>query len=156
MKSAYDILGITQDANEETVRSAYRRFSKVLHPDINKRPTATQEFKELKSAYETLIDPLMRSKHDYALAVVETKDAERDAVDDVLDTYSVVPKKKKKKKKKKQKEEQAVTQPQAQQQMYSPPLYVPPRYDQREGRGQGEFEGIPGGFEDFDNLGGIL
>lgn len=154
MRSAYDVLGLDQSASDDDVRGAYRRFSKVLHPDINKRKTATQEFKDLKTAYETLIDPSKRQEHNYALAVVETKDVEKDAVDDVLESYSLEPKRKKKKKKKKEKEVQVQVQPQA----YSPPPYIPPQQpvynDSRRGRGQ--FEGIPGGFEDFDNLGGIL
>lgn len=154
MKSAYDILGLDQHASEDDVRGAYLRYSKLLHPDVNKRKTATQEFKELKSAYEMLRDPLKRQEHDYALAVVETKGVEKDAVDDVLDSYGIEPKKKKKKKKKKQKQEEQ----QAQQQMYSPPPYTPPQQpvynDGRRGRGQ--FEGIPDGFDNFDTLGGIL
>ncbi len=156
MKSAYDILGISPDASDEEVKSAYRRFSKVLHPDINKRPTATQEFKELNNAYNTLIDPSERSKHDYALAVVETKDVEKDAVDSVLDNYSIdVPKKKKKKKKKKQKqaEEQALHQSQ---QVWVHPGYAPPRQTHNEGRGNGDFEHIPDGYDGHDDLGGIL
>ncbi len=156
MKSAYDILGISSNASEEEVKSAYRRFSKVLHPDVNKRPTATQEFKELNNAYNTLIDPSERSKHDYALAVVETKDVEKDAVDSVLDNYSIdVPKKKKKKKKKKQKEEQAVQQAQ---QQWTPPQYAPPKYPRHDdGRhGNGDFDHIPDGYDGHDDLGGIL
>ncbi len=154
MKSAYDILGIDQNASEEEVKNAYRRYSKVLHPDVNKRPTATQEFKELKSAYETLIDPAMRSKHDYAIAVVETKDVERDVIDSVIDNFSMQPKKKKKKKKKKQKMDQAMQQGQA----YMPPPYVPPQIPQSHynGRGQGQFEGIPDGYDNYDDLGGVL
>lgn len=156
MRSAYDILGISQSASEEDVKSAFRRYSKVLHPDVNKRATATTEFKELKSAYDTLIDPGLRSKHDYALAVIETKDVEKDVIDDVLETYSLSPKKKKKKKKKKQREAEVIAQ--QQQQAYQPPPYIPPRHPQYEGRGNGDFEGIPDGFDHlgFDNLGGIL
>ena len=154
MKSAYDILGVSPDASDDSIESAYRRFAKVLHPDINKRSTAATEFKELKRAYDTLIDRTERQKHDYALAVVETKNVERDSVDDVLDDYGISPKKKKKKKKKKQKSDQhSIPTPQT----YSPPPYVPPAYYQQpDGPGRGEFEGIPGGYDDFDNLGGIL
>lgn len=158
MRSAYDILGIPQSASEDDVKSAFRRRSKILHPDVNKSSTATQEFKQLKGAYDLLLDPLTRSNHDYALAVVETKDVEKDAIDDALEEYSMSPKKKKKKKKKKQREAEAAAEvvAQQQQQTYQPPPYIPPRHPQYEGRGNGEFEGIPGGFEDWDNLGGIL
>lgn len=155
MKSAYDVLGISPNASEEEVQRAFRSYSKILHPDVCKRATAQIEFKELKKAYDTLIDRTERQKHDYELAVVETKDVEKDAVDSVLDNYSIdVPKKKKKKKKSKQKSESR----HAQEQAYSPPPYVPPAVPAHHyGRmGNGQFEGIPGGFDEHDDLGGIL
>ncbi len=153
MKSAYDVLGISPSASEEDVRRAFRNYSKILHPDVCKRATAAVEFKELKKAYDTLIDRTERQRHDYALAVVETKDVEKDAIDSVLDSYGIdVPKKKKKKKKVKKKEDIA------QAHAYSPPPYVPPAVpaSHYHRRGDGQFEGIPDGFEDIDNLGGVL
>ncbi len=152
MKNAYEVLGIESDASDDTIRDAFRRFSKVLHPDLNKRPTAATEFKELKKAYDTLIDRSERDKHDYALAMVETKDVKKDVIEDVLDDYEIKPKKKKKKKKKKADQQQSY------QQAYSPPPYVPsqPQYEYDDRRGKGEFEGIPGGFDDCCDLGGIL
>ncbi len=156
MRSAYDILGLAAGASDDDISGAYRRYSKVLHPDVNKRKTAAVEFKELKSAYDTLRDPERRREHDYALAVIETRDVERDVVDDVLDEYSVEVKKKKKKKKKKQKSAQAESQ--AYPQNFSPPPYQPPpqQYRVHGGSGNGQFEGIPDGYENFDSIGGIL
>ncbi len=151
MKSAWDILGIAPNSDDDTISGAYRRMAKALHPDVNKRATATTEFKELQRAYDTLKDPFKRQEHNYALAKLETAGVEEDAVDAALRDYSIEPKKKKKKKKKKVQASQPQVQP-----YYQPP-YVPPQtqyYDQRTGRG--EFEGIPDGFAGHDNLGGIL
>ena len=159
MRSAYDILGVEPGASDEVVRSAYLRFAKVLHPDVNKRPTATKEFKELKSAYETLKDPSLRREHEYALARVQVADVEDDIVDSVLRDYSISKPRKKKKKKKKEKsaadmaqEEQARVQFQG----YQTPPYAPPKQAEHGGHGQGYWDAIPDGFENNDRLGGIL
>ena len=161
MRSAYDILGVERGASDEVVRAAYLRFAKVLHPDVCKRPTATKEFKELKEAYETLKDPGLRREHEYALAKVETAGVEDDIIDDVLRDYGIVKPKKKKKKKKRQKTDAEIAQEaqaRVQFQSYSPPPYAPPQqqtaYDHR--RGEGVWDHIPDGFENRDNLGGIL
>ncbi len=161
MKSAYDILGVEPGASEEVVRAAYLRFAKVLHPDINKRPTATQEFKELKHAYEILKDPGLRREHEYALARVATAGVEGDIIDSVMQDYSIAKPRKKKKKKKKQRSAADIAQEQQaamQFQSYAPPPYAPPQpqaaYDPRSG--QGVWDAIPDGFDNRDNLGGIL
>jgi|SRR6187402_1264090 len=156
MKSAYDTLKIKQGASEDEAKKAYWRLSKVLHPDVNKGSNAETEFKELNAAYQILIDPEKRRQHDYALAVVETKDVSPDYVDDVLREYGISAKKKKKKNKKKKREK-----PEREcfvNDDYTPPPYTPPPVQMQygEGRGNGQFEGIPSGFEDFDDLGGIL
>lgn len=156
MRSAYDVLGIAPTATDDQVKDAFRRFSKVLHPDVCKRATAPAEFKELKKAYDTLIDRTEREKHDYALAVVETKDVKREDIDDVLSSFE--PKKKKKKKKKKDKVQ--AQQQQSYQQPYQPQQQAYPQYTQQSyggyGNGNGEFEGIPDGFDNQCDLGGVL
>lgn len=162
MRSAYDILGVELGASEEVVRSAYLRFVKVLHPDVNKRPTATAEFKELKKAYEILKDPGLRREHEYALAKVETAGVADDIIDTVLQDYSIEkPRNKKKKKKKQERSAAEIAQEQRaamQFQGYAPPPYIPPQphvtHDNR--RGEGIWDAIPDGFENRDNLGGIL
>ena len=154
MKSAYEILGVPKTASADEIDGAFRRHSKALHPDVNKRPTAAQEFKELKCAYDALRDPTSRSNHDYNLAVVSTKFLERDTVDEILDSYSIaVPKKKKKKKKKKQSEAKTYQQPFVQPQPVQP---IPRHHYPNAGRGNGDFERIPGGYDSMDDLGGIL
>ncbi len=157
MKSAWDILGVAPGSDDEAISGAYRRMAKALHPDVNKRVTATTEFKEVQRAYETLKDPILREKHDYALAKVETAGVEDDAVDAVLNNYGIDMPRKKKKKKKKKSAVQSATQPQPQPQFYQPPpAYVPPsHYGQNDRFGRGEFDGIPSGYEDH-TLDGIL
>jgi len=52
-------------ANEEQIRRAFRYWAKKWHPDRNPGdPNAAERFRELHTAYETLIDPAMRGKYD--------------------------------------------------------------------------------------------
>jgi curved DNA-binding protein CbpA len=56
MKDHYAILGIASDAPSEEVRSAYRRKALQFHPDRNTAPEATDKFRDVQEAYETLSD----------------------------------------------------------------------------------------------------
>ncbi|KAI3380485.1 hypothetical protein SNEBB_005110 [Seison nebaliae] len=60
----YEVLGITTRANAQDVVQAYRRLAKKLHPDKNDAKDATERFKQIQKAYETLKDPLARRKYD--------------------------------------------------------------------------------------------
>ncbi|HET6990277.1 MAG TPA: J domain-containing protein [Bacteroidia bacterium] len=60
----YKLLEISPDADEKTIRKAWRLKTKEVHPDINPSPEAGSQFRELTSAMETLLDPIARLKHD--------------------------------------------------------------------------------------------
>ena len=57
MKEYYDILGITdiENATKETVRKAFLKKAKKVHPDHNQSNEAGEEFKKLYKAYETIM-----------------------------------------------------------------------------------------------------
>ncbi|MBA7485081.1 Chaperone protein DnaJ [subsurface metagenome] len=61
----YDILGIKHDASSEQIKDIYRRLSLIYHPDTGKHfgVDGEQRFKEIKEAYETLIDPDKRREY---------------------------------------------------------------------------------------------
>ena len=64
-KDYYDILGVSKDASEDEIKSAYRKLAKKYHPDLNKdNPDATAKFKEVNEAYEILGDAKKRSNYD--------------------------------------------------------------------------------------------
>lgn len=64
-KDYYKILGVPRDADEKTIKAAYRRLARKYHPDVNKGdPQAEEKFKEINEAYEVLKDPEKRAKYD--------------------------------------------------------------------------------------------
>lgn len=50
----YQILGVDRKATLDTIKKAYRRKAKELHPDVNKGPSAQEDFISLNEAYEYL------------------------------------------------------------------------------------------------------
>ncbi|MDR2338079.1 MAG: DnaJ domain-containing protein [Deltaproteobacteria bacterium] len=60
----YKILGISNTATTEEIRSAFRKLAKQYHPDINKTKNAEERFKLINEAYEVLSNPDRRSRYD--------------------------------------------------------------------------------------------
>lgn len=64
----YDVLGVGKDADKKEIKAAFRRLSKILHPDVCKLPDAEERFNLAQTAYKTLLDKDLRKKYDTALA----------------------------------------------------------------------------------------
>jgi molecular chaperone DnaJ len=64
MADYYDLLGVSRDADADSLKRAYRRLARQYHPDINKEPGAEDRFKEIGRAYEVLSDPQSRARYD--------------------------------------------------------------------------------------------
>lgn len=61
----YEILGVPRDADQDTIKKAYRRMAMQFHPDKNPGDKEAEEkFKAAASAYEVLGDPEKRAKYD--------------------------------------------------------------------------------------------
>jgi molecular chaperone DnaJ len=61
----YEVLGVDRGADEPTVKKAFRRLARELHPDVNAHdPEAEEKFKEAAEAYEVLSDPDRRQLYD--------------------------------------------------------------------------------------------
>ncbi|MFZ2446885.1 MAG: DnaJ domain-containing protein [Syntrophobacteraceae bacterium] len=61
----YKVLGVRVRAGQEEIRSAFRYLAMKWHPDRNPgNPKAAERFREVLTAYETLIDPKARGKYD--------------------------------------------------------------------------------------------
>lgn len=50
-----DILGITLDADAETVKRAYRVMARQYHPDLNDNQAATEKMQQINEAYQELL-----------------------------------------------------------------------------------------------------
>jgi molecular chaperone DnaJ len=61
----YEVLGVSRDADEATIKKAFRRLARELHPDVNSSdPQAEEKFKEAAEAYEVLSDSGRRATYD--------------------------------------------------------------------------------------------
>lgn len=67
-RTHYDNLQIPQDADEQTIRRAYRRLSKQYHPDLNPDEDAHRIMQLINQAYRVLSDPEKRAEHDRWIA----------------------------------------------------------------------------------------
>lgn len=61
----YEILGIPRTANEREIKKAYKRLAMKRHPDRNQGDKDSEaKFKEIKEAYEILVDAQKRAAYD--------------------------------------------------------------------------------------------
>ncbi len=61
----YEVLGVSRDADEKTLKSAYRKMAMKYHPDRNPDDDrAEAQFKEVNEAYDALKDPDKRAAYD--------------------------------------------------------------------------------------------
>src|SRR3712207_4752673 len=61
----YEVLGVSRTANEQELKSAFRKLAMEHHPDRNGGCENAQErFKELNEAYSVLSDPQKRAAYD--------------------------------------------------------------------------------------------
>ena len=61
----YEVLGVARDADDATIKSAYRKLAKKNHPDVNPGDKEAEErFKEINEAYQVLSDPQKRAQYD--------------------------------------------------------------------------------------------
>ncbi|HSE43542.1 MAG TPA: DnaJ domain-containing protein, partial [Acidobacteriota bacterium] len=61
----YEVLGVTREATEQEIKSAYRKIAMKCHPDRNPGDKAAEDqFKEAAEAYAVLGDREKRTLYD--------------------------------------------------------------------------------------------
>ncbi len=61
----YEVLGVDKNADDATIKKAYRTLAKKYHPDMNPGDKeAEAKFKEVNEAYDVLSDPDKKAKYD--------------------------------------------------------------------------------------------
>ncbi len=64
-RDLYEILEVSKDADEETIKKAYRKQAMRYHPDRNNGDKEAEgRFREASEAYEVLRDPEKRQRYD--------------------------------------------------------------------------------------------
>ena len=64
-KDYYEVLGVGRNADEATIKKAYRKLAKKYHPDMNgDNPEAAARFKEVTEAYNVLSDKEKKKLYD--------------------------------------------------------------------------------------------
>ncbi|WP_343192284.1 molecular chaperone DnaJ [Buchnera aphidicola] len=64
-KDYYQVLGINNTSDDRDIKKAYKKLAMKYHPDRNQgNKHAEKKFKEIKEAYEILIDPKKRTAYD--------------------------------------------------------------------------------------------
>lgn len=61
----YEILGITESAGTNDIKTAFRRLAKLYHPDKN--PAGQEQFRRILKAYEVLSNPSLKRAYDLKL-----------------------------------------------------------------------------------------
>lgn len=60
----YEVLGVSKEATDKEIKSAFRKLAKQYHPDVNKEEGAAEKFKEAQEAYAVLSDESKRRQYD--------------------------------------------------------------------------------------------
>ena len=64
-KNLYHVLGVSKEASDAEIKSAYRKLARKYHPDLNKDDkSAAEKFKEMSCAYDILGNADKRKKYD--------------------------------------------------------------------------------------------
>ena len=60
----YEVLGVERDADARTIKRAFLKKAREVHPDVSDDPDAEMTFKEVTEAYSVLSDEQKRANYD--------------------------------------------------------------------------------------------
>ena len=67
----YRVLGVSPQADAETIERAYRRLARRYHPDLNPSPDAAEQMARINEAYQVLRHPETRARYDRLRRLLE-------------------------------------------------------------------------------------
>jgi hypothetical protein len=76
MRTHYEVLGLSEEASQATIRSTYLRLLQIYHPDHNSDPAAHRKTLEIIEAYSVVGDPSRRIEYDRSLHPARVGSAE--------------------------------------------------------------------------------
>ena len=62
---ALELMGLTHQATEDDLRTAYRRLARQFHPDVSSDASAHQKMQQLNAAKAVLSRALSNKPHDH-------------------------------------------------------------------------------------------
>jgi len=71
LRTHYDNLKVSRDAQDFVIRAAYKALSQRYHPDKNPNPDAARIMQLINGSYRVLSDPELRAEHDAWIAAKE-------------------------------------------------------------------------------------
>lgn len=63
-KDLYKVLDLTYEASTEEIKASFRKLARTYHPDVATNTEDIEKFKEIKEAYDILINTETRRKYD--------------------------------------------------------------------------------------------
>ncbi len=63
-KDYYEVLGVSRDADAKTIKRAFLKLARKVHPDVSDDPDAEKKFKDINEAYSVLSDETRRANYD--------------------------------------------------------------------------------------------
>ena len=68
-KDYFKILGVSRNATDKEIKSAFRKLARKFHPDLHPHDeNAESEFKEINEAYEILSDEAKKKSYEQHLS----------------------------------------------------------------------------------------